>query len=206
MAAEQLIEARVAWYRERGCRHPAVVSAIAVFRQLDALIPYLLINRRSKQLTQIESVLHGVLQKGQIDASADIFALAVFCAFRRQAVSEVYLEVLDRNPLPQAAASSDQAACFAEMFALGSRCESYFDITPNVMGQILQDRYREYYKINQPPYRNDNTTEIPTAYASKLIDLDPKGKPEDLPTYYQVTFLSIFAVPALVDILLLTTI
>ena len=206
MSAEQLVDSRIAWYRERGCRHPTPQAALSLFREIDALIPVLLVTRQSDQVTQMEKVLHTVLQKGRIDASADLFALSVFCAFRKLALNEVYLEVLDRNPLPQAAASPDQAACFAEMFALGSRCESYFDVTPNVMGKVLQDRYRAYYKVVQPPCREDSTTEIVTAYASKLIDLDPHGKPEDLPTYYQITFLSIFAVPALVDIILLTTI
>jgi glycosyltransferase involved in cell wall biosynthesis len=54
--------------------------------------------------------------------------------------------------------------------------------------------------------RDDNATELPTTYASKLVDLDPDAGPEKLPTYYQITFLGIFAVPALIDILLLTTI
>lgn len=38
------------------------------------------------------------------------------------------------------------------------------------------------------------------------IDLDPNGGQEDLPLSYRFTFLGIFAVPALIDITLLTTI
>lgn len=202
---EELVQTRLKWYEAQGCQTPDLTCAIDVFRQIDQLIPELLMDARAESVAKLEEVLYKVLQKGRVDASADLFALSMFCAFRKLAISEVYLEVLDRNPLPNAAASSDQAACFAEMFALGSRCESYFDVTPNVMGRILQDRYRDYYRIFQPPPPDDASTEIPSAYASKLIDLDPEGRPEEEPVYYRITFLSIFAVPALVDIILLTT-
>lgn len=93
-----------------------------------------------------------------------MLVLAVFCAFRRVALNEIYLEGLDRNPLPN---SHDvQASCFAEMYALGARCDMFFDMTPKMLGKIIAARYSEYYKINQPPRRDEVFTELPTAYAS----------------------------------------
>lgn len=203
ISVQDLITSRIAWYRDQGCCCPDAATSIALFEEVDARLRTVLLNRESEILSQLEVILRQVLQKNMIDPSADLFALSVFCAFRKFAVSEVYLEVLDRNPLPNA--HTDQAACFAEMFALGSRCDSYFDMTPNAMGKILAKRYRAYYKINQPPQRDDLTVELPTAYASKQIDTDPFHERAELPVYYQVTFLGIFAVPALIDILLLTT-
>lgn len=203
ISVTELIDSRITWYRDQGCPCPDPTTSVALFQEVDERLRSVLLNRESEVLSQLEVVLGEVLVKDQIDPSADLFALAVFCAFRKFAVSEVYLEVLDRNPLPNA--HTDQAACFAEMFALGSRCDSYFDMTPNAMGKILAQRYRKYYQLNQPPQRDDFTTELPTAYASKQIDTDPFHVRKDLPVYYQITFLGIFAVPALIDILLLTT-
>lgn len=204
VSAEDLVTSRLDWYRERGCHSPNPVAAISLFLEIDSLLPLILLERKSDILTQLEMILHTVLHKKQIDAAADIFALAVFCAFRKLALNEVYMEILDRNPLPNA--HPDQAACFAEMFALGSRCESYFDMTPTVIGKLLAERYQTYFKNHQPPQRDDSTTELPTAYASKQVDTDPNAGREKPPVYYEITFLGIFAVPALIDILLLTTI
>lgn len=203
-SAEDLIQGRLAWYREQGCLHPEPSIAIATFTAIDIRIQEVLMSRQGHILSQLQHVLHKVLHETQIDASADIFALAIFCAFRKLALNEVYMEVLERNPLPNS--NSDQAACFAEMFATGSQCGAYFDMTPNVLGKIIADKYNIYYKANQPPLKDDHSTELPTAYASKQVDIDPEAEPLKLPIYYQITFLGIFAVPALIDILLLTTI
>ena len=156
VSAEDLVTSRLDWYRERGCHSPNPVAAISLFLEIDSLLPLVLLERKSDILTQLEVILHTVLRKKQIDAAADIFALAVFCAFRKLALNEVYMEILDRNPLPNA--HPDQASCFAEMFALGSRCESYFDMTPTVIGKLLAERYQTYYKNHQPPQRDDSTT------------------------------------------------
>lgn len=203
ISVEQLIENRMAWYKDRGCQHPEKDAAVSLFREIEDRLADVLISSHADFVSKIDETLMAVIQKNKIDASADIFALCVFCAFRKLAIEEVYLEILDRNPLPNA--HPDQASCFAEMFALGSQCETYLDMTSNVVGRILADKYRAYYKIHQPPHRDDKSTELPTAYASTLVDEDPNAGVAALPWYYQMTFLGIFAVPALVDILLLTT-
>ncbi|KAJ5618631.1 hypothetical protein N7528_006742 [Penicillium herquei] len=201
---DDLITARLNFYRDQGCWAPELSTAKALFKEIDERLPEVLMARDSRTLEQIAEVIQTVVQKGQIDAGADIFALAIFCAFRRVSVDEIYLEVLDRNPLPNI--HTVQAACFAEMYALGARCEMYLDMTPKVLGKIITARYREYYNVHQPTRRPDGFTEIPTAYASMDIDLDPKGDKLDIPWYYRVTFLGIFALPALIDITMLTTV
>lgn len=204
VSAEEVIDSRLAWFREQGCWCPNPLAAIALFTEVDARLPEILMNGESQLLSQLGVVVQTILQKDQIDASADLFALSVFCAFRRVALDEIYLEVLDRNPLPNG--HTVQAACFAEMFALGSRCDSFFDMTPKLLGKVISDRYRAYYRKFQPPPREEQFTELPTAYASMDIDLDPNGGQQELPMYYRITFLGIFAVPALIDITLLTTV
>ncbi|KAK5080764.1 hypothetical protein LTR05_008469 [Lithohypha guttulata] len=200
---EDLISSRISWYRSQGREHPSATAAFSLFNETVASIENALMKQQSEKLSQLQKVLSIMLQPDSIDAAADLFALAVFCAIRKLAFHEVYLEVLDRNPLPNA--QPDQAGCFAEMFALGSRCEAYFDVTPTEFGRILASRYDVYYKQHQPPMRDDLTTEIPTAYASKQVDLEVNAEADKLPMYYQFTFLGMFAFPALVDIVLLTT-
>jgi hypothetical protein len=204
ISPEELITYRIEWYHEQNSQYPDVSTAVSLFKEIDARLPSLLLAQRRDFISQLEVVFQTILEENQLDASADLFALSVICAFRKLALDEVYLEVLDRNPLPNGHA--DQAGCFAEMFAMGSQCDSYFDTTPNVLGTIISKRYHAYYKINQPPLRDDMATELPTAYSSNQVDLDPNAKPIALPLYYQITFLGVFALPALVDITLLTTI
>lgn len=58
----------------------------------------------------------------------------------------------------------------------------------------------------QPPPREEGFTELPTAYAAMQVDADPHDGEEIVPWCYKITFLGIFAVPALIDIFMLTTI
>lgn len=204
ISVEDLISSRLNWLRERGCWHPELSAAISLFQEVDARLYDVLMSGQSEVYAQLGVIMQTIMQKHQIDAGADIFALSVFCAFRKLAMDEIYLEVLDRNPYPNHA--TDQAGCFAENFALGSRCDSFFDVTPRVVGRIISDRYRAYYMKHQPPLREEGFTELPTAYAAMQIDMDPQDGKEEVTTLYKITFLSIFAIPALIDIMLLTTI
>jgi hypothetical protein len=203
VTAEQLVISRLNWYTEHKVNQPSTAAAISLFNEVDTRVSEILMGRESKIMARLERVLQTILKKNEIDASADIFCLSIFCAFRKLAINEVYMEINDRNPLPHP--QSDQAACFAEMFALGSGCEQYFDMTPTALGKILTVMSQNYYHGNQPPMRGDFVTELPTAYSSKLIDLDPGAGKKKVPFYYHATFLGIFAIPAFIDILLLTT-
>lgn len=204
ISVDELVKSRLAWHAQNGLDHPDVSDAISLFTEVEALLPILLKRRQSGFIDSLEVVFAEVLQKGKIDVSADVFALAIFSAFKRLALDEVYLEVLDRNPLPNP--QPDQPACLAEMFALGSQCQAYFDMTSNVLGIILAKRYHDYCLENQPPRRDDSFTELPTAYYSTQVDIDMTPERPSVSAYYRVTFLGIFAAPALVDILLLSTI
>lgn len=203
ISASDLVQSRIAWYDESGCQHPEHEKALAVFHEVDRELTSMLRERSEDRLSQLTSTLQANMVKGRIDAYADIFTLAVFCAARKAAFDEVYIEVSDRNPLFND--QSDQAAAFAESFALGSRCEAYFDISPSVFGKLLSDRYREYYDKKQPPNWVNGAPALATAYAGAQIDVNPDDKVKSLPAFQRFTFLSVFAIPALIDIILLTT-
>ncbi|OOF93578.1 glycosyltransferase family 4 protein [Aspergillus carbonarius ITEM 5010] len=203
VSPEELIASRLAWFKDQGCWCPDPAAAEALFREVDARLPGLLMDGDADFLDQLTTVFQTILQKGKIDAGTDILALSVFCAFRRLALYEIYLEVLDRNPLPNL--EPVQAACFAEMYACGARTDMYFDTTPKRLGQIIWRWYRAYYHKYQPPQREEAFTELPTAYASMNVDLDPDAK-DTVPWHYRLTFLGIFAVPALIDVTMLTTV
>jgi hypothetical protein len=201
---ENLVASRLAWLGEKGCWHPDLSASLSLFEEVDTRLYEVLMSGQSDVLAQLGVVIQTITQKNRIDASADIFSLAVFCAFRKLALDEIYLEVLDRNPYPNT--TTDQAACFAENFAVGSRCDSFFDMTPKALGRVISDRCMAHYKNHQPPPREEGFTELPTAYAAMQIDADPQDGKEAVPIYYQFTFLAIFALPALIDIMLLTTV
>jgi hypothetical protein len=114
------------------------------------------------------------------------------------------MEVTDRNPLFND--QTDQAAVFAELFATGSHCEAYFDVTPSQFGQLLSKNYRNYYHRpeRQPPIYDETQRALASAYAEAQIDVDPNFQDAKIPAYKRFTFLSVFAIPALVDILMLT--
>ncbi|KAK2764485.1 hypothetical protein FQN54_009180 [Arachnomyces sp. PD_36] len=203
VSPEELVKSRLSWYQEQDCQHPKLSEALALFAQVDENLSKLLRLGRESDLSNITSSMSALVDAGNIDAYMDIFALSLFCAMRKGAFDEVYTEVTDRNPLFNN--QSDQAAAFAESFALGSRCESYFDVSPSVFGRLLSDRYRLYYNKNQPPLWVNGAPELATAYAGAQIDVDPNDKVKPLPGYQRFTFLSVFAIPALIDIVLLST-
>jgi hypothetical protein len=204
IAPENLVASRLAWLAEKGCWHPDLLAGLSLFVEVEARLYKVLMSGQSEVLAQLGVVIQTITQKNRIDAGADMFSLAVFCAFRKLALDEIYLEVQDRNPYPNT--TTDQAACFAENFAVGSRCDSFFDMTPKALGRIVSDRCMAHYKNYQPPPREEGFTELPTAYAAMQIDADPQDGKGPVPIYYKFTFLAIFALPALIDIMLLTTV
>jgi glycosyltransferase involved in cell wall biosynthesis len=199
-----LVVSRLEWHREHGWAHSDPAVAVDLFEDVYARLYRALMDGESELYERIGNVLDALMQTDQIDAGADMFALAVFSAFRKFSLDEIYLEVLDRNAFPNH--STDQAAVFAEAFGVGSRCDSFFDFSPRVLGTIISNRYRIYYTTHQPPDRKDGYTELPTAYAAMQVDSDTEFGNEQVSSIYKVTFLGIFAVPALIDIGLLTTI
>ncbi|KAJ5114874.1 hypothetical protein NUU61_000633 [Penicillium alfredii] len=201
---KDLIQSRLRWYRDQGCNHPSDTVCLDFFHQVDKIFNEILKGPREDDLSAITKGLCGLMKEGQIDAYVDMMALSLFCAARKGAFDEIYAEVTDRNPLFNS--HSDQAAAFAESFALGSRCEAYFDVSPSIFGKLLSDRFRAYYTEHQPPNWINGAPELATAYAGAQIDVNPDDKVKPMRGYQRFTFLSVFAIPALIDIILLTII
>ncbi|XMA17556.1 hypothetical protein WAI453_010347 [Rhynchosporium graminicola] len=202
---QMIIESRGLWYEKHGYQHFDIDVALKVFRDVAANFVDILCSRRHDDLEKITDVLESVITAEGFDAYSDIVALAIFCAARKAAFNEIYLEVSDRNPLFNE--YSDQAGAFSELFALGSRCEDYFDLTPSAFGKILSDRHREHYSKphNQPPLQIEYATGYASSYAVAQIDIDDTVKEYEMPAYQRLTYLSVFAIPAFIDIMLLTT-
>lgn len=199
-----LVRTRVDWYREQGCLHPSASKCLALFNEVDFNFTRILAERREDDLARITSALCDLIKGHRIDAYADIMALSLFCAARKCAFDEIYMEVTDRNPL--FSIQNDQAAAFAEAFALGSRCEAYFDVSPSVFGKLLSDRFRRYYAKRELPNWVNGAPQLATAYAGAQTDVDQSDWSRPMSPYQRFTFLSAFAIPALIDILLLTII
>ncbi|KAI1002392.1 hypothetical protein K3495_g5809 [Podosphaera aphanis] len=204
-SSKDLIDARIRWYHQAGFQHPDPALALEVFDQIDIAISDILKNRVLFKLKEITNHLTEILKVGKIDARTDLVIFSIFSAMRRLAFDEVYLEVTDRNALFND--QSDQAAAFAELFATGARCEAYFDLSPSAFGKLLSDRYRAYHQKagHEPPLYTDSELRIQSAYAAAKIDVDLNSKKSNMSAPQRFTFLSVFVIPALVDIILLTT-
>lgn len=201
---QDLIALRTRWHADNNSQHPSEENSLAVFNQIHESITIVLKERRINTLQVVTKTLIEILECKKIDARIDIICLALFSVFRKHAFDEAYVEVTDRNTLFND--QSDQAAAFAELFATGARCESYFDMTPSSFGKLLSDRYRtcHHQPGREPPIWTDADPSTPSAYAAAKIDIgDFKAK--GLSGTMRFTFLSVFAIPALLDILLLTS-
>lgn len=194
VSPKNVVRSRLEWHRQCGWTHTDPEKAFCLFEDVRRRLHETLMDGESELYGRIGTVMQTIMQKGQIDAGADLLALAIFSAFRALALDETYLEVLDRNAFPNH--STGQAGVFAENFAVGSRCDSFFDFSYRVLGTILSDRYRKYFMLHQPPDREDGYTELPTTYAAMQVDSDPDFGKENVSSIYTVTFLDIFAVPA----------
>ena len=204
ISGKDLVMTRLQWLADKGAACPEPAAASDLFDEVEARLYQVVMTGQSETYARISAVVQSLCRAEQVTASADIFLLAVFKAFQKFALDEVYLEVNDRLAFPNQA--DDQAGVFAELFALGSRCENFFDATPRAIGTVLHNRMRVYYRKFQPARRPDVFTELPTAYAGMQSDDDPDDGSAAVPLHYKLTFLGIFAVPALIDITLLTTI
>ncbi|KAF2471083.1 uncharacterized protein BDR25DRAFT_342843 [Lindgomyces ingoldianus] len=202
---EHLVSARIKWYRLCHLTSLEKHDAIELFRHIDNIFRNLLWNRDYQSLDVITSALERLTSRDNIDSVTDFVLFCIFCAARKAGFDEVYIEVSDRNPLFNQ--YSDQSAAFAELFALGSRCEAYFDIKPSDIGILLSKKHRDYYNEDehQPPMWIFNAPSFASAYAAAQTDIDPDQQASVMPGFRRFTFLSVFAIPALVDIVLLTT-
>ncbi|KAF2666839.1 hypothetical protein BT63DRAFT_481309 [Microthyrium microscopicum] len=212
ISTEELVDSRIEWYERHGFKSLGADSALDIFTDTHYAFCDILHYKLHNNLDAITDALEAMIldpktkeARGALDPFSDIVAFSIFCAARKAAFEEVYVEVSDRNPLFNE--FSDQSAAFAELFALGSRCEAYFDLSPSEFGKLLSSRHRAFYSQpqNQPPMWIHNAPAFASAYAAAQTDIDPEQKESTMPGYRRFTFLSVFAIPALVDIILLTT-
>ncbi|KAL6708799.1 hypothetical protein ACN47E_002206 [Coniothyrium glycines] len=201
----ELVSAKLKWYRL--CQLPRLNphEALDLFRHISSVFSNILWCRDHEKLDTITAAIESITSRDTLDCAADFVLFCIFCAARKAGFEEVYIEVSDRNPLFNQ--YSDQSAAFAELFALGSRCEAYFDIKPSDIGMLLSKKHRDYYcqAEHQPPMWLFNAPSFASAYAAAQTDIDPDQKASVMPAYRRFTFLSVFAIPALVDIVLLST-
>ena len=145
-----------------------------------------------------------------VDINADLFALMFFCALRKAAFEDVYIETTDRCPF--FVTQPDQAAVFAELWVLGSQCDIYFGILPRAVGEIIYSKYREHLKEENPSPDTWNGKDLFTVYSYIRPESDSRGGTEnDSSTLRKLSAfvmeygaLSIFCVPAIMDVCLLT--
>ncbi|KAF1914209.1 glycosyl transferase [Ampelomyces quisqualis] len=202
---EHLVNAKLKWYRL--CNLPTLDkhNALELFRHVSETFLDILWWRDHEKLDAITAAIENLARKSETDCVTDFLLFCIFCAARKAGFEEVYIEVSDRNPLFNQ--YTDQSAAFAELFALGSRCEAYFDIKPSDIGVLLSKKHRDYYNQteHQPPMWVFNAPSFASAYAAAQTDIDPAQKASVMPAFRRFTFLSVFAIPALVDIVLLST-
>ncbi|EPQ63420.1 Bgt-5071 [Blumeria graminis f. sp. tritici] len=204
-SAMDLVSARTKWYQRARCQCLDQITALEIFLQTENSVTEILKDRKIDKIEEITTIFAKIIKSGRIDARIDLMIFSVFCAFRKHAFDEAYIEVTDRNALFND--QSDQAAAFAELFVTGTNCEAYFDIVPSDFGQLLSERYRAHHHQmgNEPPLHAEENPVTMSAYAAARIDVDTNQKKAIVSTFQNLTFLSVFAIPALIDILLLTT-
>jgi hypothetical protein len=147
-----------------------------------------------------------------VPPSVDLYGLIFFTALRRLAFEDVYLETTDRCPL--FLSQSDQAGVFAELWVLGSQCEIYFGVSPRTLGEIVFERYRLFLEQHPPPEDAWNGKEVFSAYSVPQISdeipaaISVGSRQGRLSRYRRKVntagALSIFCVPAIIDVILLT--
>ncbi|PNS18882.1 hypothetical protein CAC42_5421 [Sphaceloma murrayae] len=229
-----LFQMRLDALQEKGAQAlPDVNNLLILYNLLDQKIGQCLFECNRSTLNRLLGVLlqaYSTAVDGKtIDVTTDIFSLIFFCAIRKYAFEDVYLETTDRCPL--FLSQHDQAGVFAELWVLGSQCEIYFGVLPRTLGEIIYDRYRQYLDANPPPPSSFNGVDVFTAYSNvqpkyKKEGYDPMakaGKMKELPgdtpghklnepdkerktddTMHKLGALSIFCFPAVIDVVLLT--
>lgn len=146
-----------------------------------------------------------------VDVNADLFALIFFCALRKAALEDVYLEATDHCPI---FSQPDQAAVFSELWVLGSQCELFFGTSPRTVGRILYDRHHAFLKQHPPPIQiGDKKSGLMTVYAKLESPVAENGSAEASMAQKiakvkravsEFGAVTIFCLPAMLDIVLLT--
>lgn len=215
LSIELLLSIRLEELAKKGAaKLPRIENLTELYRKLDERVgEALLVGDRN-----VLNVLGDALLKAYdpwkswstcefVDVNADLVALMFFCALKKAAFEDLFVETTDRCPF---ITQPDQAAVFAELWVLGSQCEIYFGILPRTVGEIIYARYIDYLRKENPSPATWNGKDVFTAYSSLRPDNNNDGE-EQLRLCQRIAAfvlefgaLSIFCVPAIVDVCLLT--
>jgi len=214
---ETVLETRLQFFAKKGSKYlPRLEDMVQIYHQVDQAILSALHEADEAKLAVLSAPLIRTSSTEQyvFDDSIDLYGLMFFCSLRRRAFEELFMETTDRCPL--FLQQHDQAAVFSELWVLGSQCEIYFGIRPRAVGAIVYDEYREYLHSHPPSPESWNGVDVFTAYhkaksddeEEPQIDFD-KDKSATLKMPFRdriakATFLTIFCVPAIIDVALLT--
>lgn len=209
ISPRDLIERRIGWYAELGATQlPDPTVATGLFEEISSTI-YNALRQQDVDLMTILTQPLQVIGTRNLTMVEDIYATSIFCALRKWSLEEVLLEVTDRLPL--FANQPDQAAVYSEMWALGSDIESFFHCSPKQFGKVVYEKYREILRGDQPPLEAYNGFDLFSAYQASKVDVDEEAMkkisgtgPNAHKSFKALAYFGVFAIPALVDVLLLT--
>ncbi|KAI9744746.1 MAG: hypothetical protein M1818_001671 [Claussenomyces sp. TS43310] len=216
VSIDYVLQTRLTYLVKRGSRSlPSLEALLEIYKRIDLTILSALYTSDEAKLARLSSpILSDASSCLGFNDRLDLYCLMFFCSLRRHAFEEVYMETTDRCPL--FLQQQDQAAVFAELWVLGSQCEIYFGIRPRALGAIIYQEYRDYLSRHPPPPEAWDGVDVFTAY-HQVKGEDAKQVPmgsemQRNPTAAlplrarlgKATFLTIFCVPAIVDVGLLT--
>jgi hypothetical protein len=227
VSIEDVLQQRLEDLARRGAvRLPDVDSLGVLYEAVNQLVALALFSADRETLDCLLSSLSTAYGPSQsiskplyVDINTDLFALILFCVLRKAAFEDVYIEATDRCPF--FLTQPDQAAVFSELWVLGSQCEIYFGLRPRALGRIIYDNYRAFLrqyppvdlwdgKDNFTAYSFSQITEISETTKEKPLNTDRTSSARRAQRKLERTAssfgaLSIFCVPAIVDVCLLTT-
>ncbi|KAM7186124.1 hypothetical protein V8F20_011530 [Naviculisporaceae sp. PSN 640] len=228
VSMNDLLTRRLSRYASHGAKSlPSVECLVQLYDKVEGVVNTALFQGDRETLARLTAVVgHGYQAetsgKRYINMNTDLLMLMYFCALRKAGLEDVYLEATDHCPI---FSQPDQAAVFAELWVLGSQCEQYFCMKPKALGKIIYDRHRAFLK-DSPPTLPTNSQGDPlvsgplmSMYAKpeaiKTVCTDiSNDSAKSSPLYrafnivstkiLQFGALSIFCLPAVVDLVLLT--
>ncbi|PNY28004.1 Uncharacterized protein TCAP_02071 [Tolypocladium capitatum] len=228
MTAEGMFRTRLEFFARCGATElPRVQNLVALYELVERTIHDALFFGDREPLNAFANALLKAFNPGSssssngyVDVNADLLALIFFSILRKAAFEEVYIESTDRCPI--FLACPDQAAVFSELWVLGSQCEIFLGLLPSDLGEIIYKRYKDFLGERPPVAGDRENNEIMTMYSSSESpppSKDAKSSGRDGPhaeasstrkvTDWKKRFtefgaMSIFCLPAIVDVLLLT--
>ncbi|POR39127.1 Uncharacterized protein TPAR_00687 [Tolypocladium paradoxum] len=228
MTTEDMFRTRLEFFARCGATElPCVESLVALYELVERTIHDALFIGDREPLNNFTNALIKAFNPGSssgsnryVDVNAELVALIFFSILRKAAFEEVYVESTDRCPI--FLACPDQAAVFSELWVLGSQCEIFLGLLPSDLGEIIYKRYKDFLGERPPVAGDRKDNEIMTMYSSseapspsKNTRSSEKGPHARLLTTHEVIdqwkkrftefgAMSIFCLPAIVDVLLLT--